>query len=40
MFETRHVLRPSRAALALPQLQTDYDSCWGGMATRFDEEQP
>jgi homogentisate 1,2-dioxygenase len=40
MFETRHVLRPSRAALALAQLQTDYDSCWAGLVTRFDEEQP
>lgn len=40
MFETRHVLRPSRAALELAQMQTDYDSCWAGMATRFTGDHP
>jgi homogentisate 1,2-dioxygenase len=36
MFETSKVLRPSRYALECPQLQTDYDVCWSGMATTFD----
>ena len=28
MFESRHVLRPSRWALETPLLQSDYDTCW------------
>ncbi|XEG73905.1 homogentisate 1,2-dioxygenase [Pseudomonas sp. abacavir_1] len=35
MFETGRVLRPSRYALECPQLQRDYDACWGGMAKTF-----
>ncbi len=30
MFESRHVLRPARWAMATPLLQPDYDSCWHG----------
>lgn len=36
MFETGKVLRASRHALDCPQLQTDYDACWSGMAKTFD----
>ncbi len=35
MFETGRVLRPSRHALASPQLQADYDACWAGLAKTF-----
>ena len=35
MFETGTVLRPSRHALQSPQLQSDYDDCWSGMAKMF-----
>ncbi|HEX4458780.1 MAG TPA: homogentisate 1,2-dioxygenase domain-containing protein, partial [Polyangia bacterium] len=28
MFETRWVIAPTRAALASPALQADYDACW------------
>jgi homogentisate 1,2-dioxygenase len=35
MFETGKVLRPSRYALECPQLQTDYDACWNGIARTF-----
>ncbi|MBD8494171.1 homogentisate 1,2-dioxygenase [Pseudomonas syringae] len=38
MFETGHVLRPSRHALECPQLQNDYDHCWDGMARTFGRE--
>src|SRR5579863_567700 len=35
MFETRTVIRPTRRALALPQLQADYAQCWHGLGKRF-----
>ncbi|AYF87798.1 homogentisate 1,2-dioxygenase [Pseudomonas sp. DY-1] len=37
MFETSRVLRPSQYALECPQLQSDYDACWAGMAKTFDK---
>ncbi|MGX7895893.1 homogentisate 1,2-dioxygenase [Tsuneonella sp. HG222] len=30
MFESRWVIRPTRAAMELPGLQADYDECWHG----------
>ena len=30
MFESRWVIRPTAAAMALPGLQDDYDACWEG----------
>jgi homogentisate 1,2-dioxygenase len=36
MFETRTVIRPTRMALALPQLQRDYAQCWEGLRKHFD----
>lgn len=30
MFETRLVITPTKAALASPSLQADYDGCWSG----------
>ena len=35
MFEGRHVLRPTRAALTSPQLQRDYAACWRGLRKHF-----
>src|SRR5579872_2418626 len=35
MFETRTVICPTAAALALPQLQGDYARCWHSLARRF-----
>jgi homogentisate 1,2-dioxygenase len=35
MFETGKALRPSRHALECPQLQSDYDACWNGIARTF-----
>jgi homogentisate 1,2-dioxygenase len=35
MFETRLVLKPSRAALMAPQLQRDYWQCWQGLKKHF-----
>jgi homogentisate 1,2-dioxygenase len=35
MFETRFVLRPTRAALTAPQLQRDYSTCWQGLQKHF-----
>ncbi len=35
MFETRQVLRPTRHALAMPELQRDYDACWQGLRRKF-----
>jgi len=35
MFETRLVIRPTRFALATPELQQDYDSCWAGFEKMF-----
>jgi homogentisate 1,2-dioxygenase len=34
MWESRWVFRPTRAALASPQLQKDYDAVWRGFAKR------
>ena len=30
MFESRWVIRPTREAMELPGLQSDYDECWSG----------
>jgi homogentisate 1,2-dioxygenase len=30
MFESRAVIRPTSAAMALPTRQSDYDACWDG----------
>ncbi len=35
MFETRFLIRPTSAALAAPQLQTDYVQCWHGLKKNF-----
>jgi homogentisate 1,2-dioxygenase len=35
MFETRTVICPTDAALALPQLQSDYARCWHSLKRRF-----
>ena len=35
MFETRTVLCPTVAALALPQLQADYAGCWRNLVKHF-----
>jgi homogentisate 1,2-dioxygenase len=35
MFETRQVLRPTRHALAIPQLQGAYDAVWNGLHNAF-----
>ena len=35
MFETRHVIRPTRAALESAQLQPDYFRCWQGLRKNF-----
>jgi homogentisate 1,2-dioxygenase len=35
MFETRFVLRPTKAALEAPQLQRDYWECWQGLKKNF-----
>jgi len=41
MFETRSVLKPSRAALSgVPPLQSDYQSCWLDLAKHFDPGRP
>jgi len=32
MFESRWVIAPTAAALALPELQPAYDDCWTGFA--------
>ncbi len=36
MFETRKVIRPTRQALASPQLQHNYHACWQGIGKHFD----
>lgn len=36
MFETRHVIRPTRHALQSPLLQRDYAQCWQGIGKHFD----
>jgi homogentisate 1,2-dioxygenase len=30
MFESRHVIRPTRWAMETPLLQSDYDEAWSG----------
>jgi homogentisate 1,2-dioxygenase len=35
MFETRFVLKPTRAALTAPELQRDYWQCWQGLKKHF-----
>jgi len=40
MFETRTVIRPTRLALELPQLQPDYAQCWRGLERRFSPPTP
>jgi homogentisate 1,2-dioxygenase len=35
MFETRALLRPTTAALALVQLQPDYDQVWDSLPRHF-----
>jgi homogentisate 1,2-dioxygenase len=32
MFETRHVVRPTRWAVETPAMQLDYDDVWRGFA--------
>lgn len=32
MFETRHVIRPTRWATGTPTMQLDYDAMWSGFA--------
>jgi len=39
MFETRHVIRPTRGALESPLLQADYLECWQGLEKHFDPRQ-
>jgi homogentisate 1,2-dioxygenase len=35
MFETRHIIRPTRFALETPLLQRDYWRCWSGIRKNF-----
>ena len=35
IFETRQILRPTRHALEIPELQRDYDACWSGLRRHF-----
>ena len=39
MFETRHVIRPTRFALESAQLQADYYRCWEGLGKHFDPKR-
>jgi homogentisate 1,2-dioxygenase len=39
MFETRHVIRPTRGALAASERQSDYSRCWQGLVRHFDPER-
>jgi homogentisate 1,2-dioxygenase len=39
MFETRAVICPTATALALPQLQPDYQQCWDTLPKRFSLER-
>ena len=40
MFETRVVIRPTRFAMELPQLQPDYAQCWQGLRSHFNANKP
>ena len=35
MFETRQLLCPTQHALAIPELQSGYDSVWDGLRKNF-----
>ena len=35
MFESRYLIHPTPQALASPQLQHDYQTCWHGLARHF-----
>ena len=35
MFESRHVIRPTRQALDAAHRQRDYQACWSGLRKRF-----
>src|SRR6185369_1934084 len=37
MWESRHVFRPTRAALSAPELQKDYDGVWDGFRRLYRE---
>ena len=39
MFETRHVIQPTRFALESAQLQPEYYRCWEGLRKHFDPER-
>lgn len=39
MLETRNIIKPTRAAMASPQLQRDYFQCWMGIKKNFTPEQ-
>lgn len=36
MFESRYLIKPTRAALEAPTRQADYASCWAGLNDRFE----
>jgi homogentisate 1,2-dioxygenase len=38
MFESRHIIRPTRFALETPLLQRDYWRCWAGLKKNFKPE--
>jgi homogentisate 1,2-dioxygenase len=38
MFESRHLIRPTRFALETPALQSDYWRCWTGLGKHFKPE--
>jgi homogentisate 1,2-dioxygenase len=40
MFETRHVIRPTRYALETPLLQADYARVWQGLRKQFTPQRP
>jgi homogentisate 1,2-dioxygenase len=40
MFESRNVIKPTRAALESASLQRNYRECWADLPKRFDKEQP
>lgn len=40
MFETRRIIRPTRAALASATLQQGYDTVWSGIRKHFDPAKP
>ncbi|MFC4277061.1 homogentisate 1,2-dioxygenase [Achromobacter aloeverae] len=39
MFETRRIIRPTAQALASPQRQADYYTCWQGLRKHFTPDQ-